>query len=133
MPIWIDVAGVSRRHACIRVDGPQASVEDLGSKNGTFVNGQPVREPVPLVDGNQVRLGTVVITFRIPPPPRSTDTVHPQAVVGPPLATDNRSVRLLGGALHGPAKAGHFERQAADAGRRHLCAYRYRIDVASVP
>jgi len=73
--IWIDVAGVSRRHACIRVEGHQASVEDLGSKNGTFLNGQPVSKPVPLVDGDQIRLGTVVITFRIPPPPESTDTV----------------------------------------------------------
>jgi DNA-binding winged helix-turn-helix (wHTH) protein len=75
--IWIDVAGVSRRHACIRVEGHQASVEDLGSKNGTFLNGQPVRGPVPLVDGDQIRLGTVVITFRIPPPPESTATALP--------------------------------------------------------
>ena len=76
--IWIDLAGVSRRHARIRVDGPQASVEDLGSKNGTFLNGQPVREPTKLVDGDQIRLGTVVITFRIPPPPELTDTVLPE-------------------------------------------------------
>jgi DNA-binding winged helix-turn-helix (wHTH) protein len=75
--IWIDVAGVSRRHACIRVEGHQALVEDLGSKNGTFLNGQPVSEPVPLVDGDQIRLGSVVITFRIPPPPESTDTALP--------------------------------------------------------
>jgi DNA-binding winged helix-turn-helix (wHTH) protein len=75
--IWIDVAGVSRRHACIRVAGEQATVEDLGSKNGTFLKGQPVREPVPLADGDQIRLGSVVITFRIPPPPESTDTARP--------------------------------------------------------
>ncbi len=75
--IWIDLAGVSRRHACIRVDGSQATVEDLGSKNGTFLQGQPVRQPVPLVDGDQIRLGTVVITFRIPPPAESTDTAFP--------------------------------------------------------
>jgi DNA-binding winged helix-turn-helix (wHTH) protein len=75
--IWIDVAGVSRHHARIRVDGPRATVEDLGSKNGTFLQGQPVREPAPLADGDQIRLGTVVITFRIPPPPESTDTAAP--------------------------------------------------------
>ena len=74
----IDLAGVSRRHACIRIDGHQASVKDLGSKNGTFLNGQPVREAVPLVDGDRIRLGSVVITFRIPPPPESTDTVIPK-------------------------------------------------------
>ena len=35
------------------------------------------RDPLPLVDGDQIRLGTVVITFRIPPPPESTDTAFP--------------------------------------------------------
>jgi pSer/pThr/pTyr-binding forkhead associated (FHA) protein len=76
--IWIDVAGVSRRHARIRVDGQHATVEDLDSKNGTFLNGRPVREPAALADGDQIRLGAVVITFRIPPPPESTDTVLPE-------------------------------------------------------
>ena len=75
--IWIDVAGVSRRHARIRVDAHQATIEDLGSKNGTFLQGQPVHEPVPLADGDQIRLGTIVMTFRIPPPAESTDTVLP--------------------------------------------------------
>ena len=76
--IWIDVAGVSRRHARICIDGHQAIVEDLASKNGTFLNGNPVLEPAPLADGDQIRLGPVVITFRIPPPAESTDTVHPK-------------------------------------------------------
>jgi hypothetical protein len=57
--IWIDAPGVSRHHARILLLGQQATVEDLGSKNGTFLKGQPVREPVPLVDGDQIRLGSL--------------------------------------------------------------------------
>ena len=72
--VWIDALGVSRQHARIVVSGPEATVEDLGSKNGTFVRGQRVKAPHRLADGDQIRLGSVIITFRIPPPVVSTDT-----------------------------------------------------------
>jgi DNA-binding winged helix-turn-helix (wHTH) protein len=75
--IWIDAPGVSRRHARIRLVGPRATVEDLGSKNGTFLKGQRVIAPSPLADGDQIRLGTVVVTFRVPPSAESTDAVPP--------------------------------------------------------
>jgi DNA-binding winged helix-turn-helix (wHTH) protein len=71
--IWVDAAGVSRRHARIRVAGAEAVVEDLGSKNGTYVGGQRVTTPRPLADGDQLRLGSIVMTFRIPPPAGSTE------------------------------------------------------------
>lgn len=73
--VWIDAAGVSRHHARIIVEGPDATVEDLGSKNGTYVRAQRVTSPCRLADGDQIRLGSVVITFRIPPLVGSTDTV----------------------------------------------------------
>lgn len=47
---------VSRKHAEIRVEGTQALVTDLGSRNGTFVNDRPVQE-LPLKHGDLVRLG----------------------------------------------------------------------------
>jgi DNA-binding winged helix-turn-helix (wHTH) protein len=72
--VWIDAPGVSRHHARIRIDGTQATVEDLGSKNGTFVQGRRIAGPSPLDDGNQIRLGSFVVTFRIPPPADSTLT-----------------------------------------------------------
>ena len=72
--IWIDAHGVSRNHARITVAGQDATVEDLGSKNGTFVRGERITTPYRLADGDQLRLGSVVITFRIPPPVGSTDT-----------------------------------------------------------
>lgn len=72
--VWVDAPGVSRHHARIRLDGEVATIEDLGNKNGTFLAGQPVTAPMPLADGDQIRLGSVVLTFRVPPPPFATDT-----------------------------------------------------------
>lgn len=74
--VWIDAPGVSRHHARIRLEGLEASIEDLGSKNGTYLGGQAVTSPVALNDGDQIRLGSVVVTFRIPPPAGSTETAH---------------------------------------------------------
>jgi hypothetical protein len=74
--VWIDAPGVSRNHAQITVAGREATVEDLGSKNGTFVGGERITAPYTLTDGDQIRLGSVVITFRIPPPAGSTESVQ---------------------------------------------------------
>ena len=73
--VWIDAAGVSRHHARLVIAGEDVTIEDLGSKNGTFVGDEPVTSPRPLIDGDQIRLGPVVVTFRIPPEVGSTDTV----------------------------------------------------------
>ncbi len=72
--VWIDAPGVSRHHARIVVRQGEATLEDLGSKNGTYVGAQRVTAPRRLVDGDQIRLGSVVVTFRIPQPPGSTET-----------------------------------------------------------
>jgi len=42
----LDDGEISARHAMIRVDGPVCVLTDLGSRNGTVVNGRPVREGV---------------------------------------------------------------------------------------
>lgn len=72
--VWIDAPGVSRHHARIVVRQGEAMLEDLGSKNGTYVGGDRVTTARALVDGDQVRLGSVVITFRIPQLPGPTET-----------------------------------------------------------
>ncbi len=48
---------VSRRHARIYREAGEWFVEDLGSKNGTFLNGQPVKIPVKLVSGDELTFG----------------------------------------------------------------------------
>jgi hypothetical protein len=55
--------GVSRHHAELRVEGDEVVVVDLGSTNGTFVNGQPIRRAV-LTDGSRVMLGRTTLVFR---------------------------------------------------------------------
>jgi DNA-binding winged helix-turn-helix (wHTH) protein len=74
--VRIDAPGVSRRHACIRVDGERVSIEDLGSKNGTYVgDGEPaIAGPTPLADDSRFRLGRVLLVFRSSPESGSTLT-----------------------------------------------------------
>jgi DNA-binding winged helix-turn-helix (wHTH) protein len=61
---WFDSISVSRRHARIVVSDGKAVLEDLASKNGTFLGDMRVSAPVPLEDGAEIRLGSVLVTFR---------------------------------------------------------------------
>lgn len=51
---------VSRRHARIAHDGQQLTIEDLGSTNGTFVNGEKIRRTA-LREGDRVLIGTSIL------------------------------------------------------------------------
>jgi DNA-binding winged helix-turn-helix (wHTH) protein len=62
--IRIESPTVSRRHARISISADAATLEDLGSKNGTFLKGAPVSASVPLADGDDIRVGSVVVRFR---------------------------------------------------------------------
>lgn len=56
---------VSRRHARTVIDEQGATVEDLASKNGTFVNdARATSAALPLSDGDRVRIGSLLLTFR---------------------------------------------------------------------
>jgi DNA-binding winged helix-turn-helix (wHTH) protein len=73
--VAIDAPGVSRRHAEITLVDGEAAITDLGSKNGTFVEGRPLTGALPLRDGYRIQLGTVVIIFRMPVPIVPTETI----------------------------------------------------------
>jgi hypothetical protein len=62
---WIDSSEVSRRHARIVVSEGKATIEDLGSKNGTVVSGRRIESPTPLEGGDQIELGPVRMMFRV--------------------------------------------------------------------
>jgi len=62
--LWVDVYSVSRHHARIVVAGDDATLEDLGSKNGTFLRGTPVVGVTPLRDGDEIRIGTAMLVLR---------------------------------------------------------------------
>jgi DNA-binding winged helix-turn-helix (wHTH) protein len=63
--VWLDSPSISRRHARIVVTGSEAAVEDLASRNGTYVQGVKVTTPMRLSDGDEIRLGSVVLTYRL--------------------------------------------------------------------
>jgi pSer/pThr/pTyr-binding forkhead associated (FHA) protein len=73
--IQIDARGVSRQHARILVSGGAATIEDLGSKNGTYVNGRRITAPALLSEGDEIGLGAVSVTFRTASLASPTDTM----------------------------------------------------------
>jgi DNA-binding winged helix-turn-helix (wHTH) protein len=72
--IFLNSDGVSRRHARIEISAERATIEDLGSKNGTFVGDQRVEGTRSLSDGDVIRVGSVKLTLRIFQTPDSTKT-----------------------------------------------------------
>jgi DNA-binding winged helix-turn-helix (wHTH) protein len=67
---------VSRHHAKIVIVGELATLEDLGSKNGTYVRGVVVTAPTLLADGDQLRIGAFDLTFRAVGSKGSTETLE---------------------------------------------------------
>jgi len=63
--IWIDDALVSRRHARIVIDETGAVLEDLNSRNGTFLRGKRIKAPTKLADEDQVTIGPASMIFRV--------------------------------------------------------------------
>jgi len=72
--VYLDDPSVSRRHARIVVSSEGATLEDLGSKNGTFLGEARVHTPTPLSDGDAVKIGSVPLVVRLFETPDSTVT-----------------------------------------------------------
>ena len=60
--VFLNDMTVSRHHAVIRIDGPAASIEDLGSLNGTWVDGAIINT-AQLQDGSTIQVGTFRMVF----------------------------------------------------------------------
>lgn len=88
---------VSRRHARIIVEENHASLEDLGSTNGTILNGAPLapHTSVPLTHQAQVQFGSVLLTVDLP---EGFETPTLSEEVAPPIAylvgVDDPSLRF---------------------------------------
>jgi hypothetical protein len=61
--IVVDDAGVSRRHVQIRRGSEGWVVEDLGSTNGSTVNGAPLDAPRVLANGDEIEVGSTALRF----------------------------------------------------------------------
>ena len=102
----IEDAELSRRHARLRAVDGGIEVEDLGSLNGTWVNGARITEPARLNPGDILRLGVNVI--EVPPQPRPAETVlspsatitSPAATVASPVSTALAPVLVVTGGAH---------------------------------
>jgi pSer/pThr/pTyr-binding forkhead associated (FHA) protein len=63
LELFLDAPDVSRRHARICVAGEEATIEDLDSRNGTFVSDRRLQAAARLADGDSIRVGSVRLIF----------------------------------------------------------------------
>ena len=75
--VQIDADSVSRHHARLNTNGREVSIEDLGSKNGTWVDGERIQSAVLLTDGKSFRLGSETVRFELTMDDRPTKTASP--------------------------------------------------------
>jgi pSer/pThr/pTyr-binding forkhead associated (FHA) protein len=110
-----DDGQLSRRHArVVRDASGRLTIEDLGSANGTFLNGERVSEARPLEVGDSIRIGTTTLQLtgaRAPDPPAPLAVAPPPApVVTPVLPTP---VAAPAPATPAPARPKHPQVPAA--------------------
>lgn len=75
---------ISRRHSRIKIEGQSAIIEDLGSTNGTFVNGRRISGPTALKHGDIVDLGeTIRLTFLTHPDEDATGEIRMDEIEPP--------------------------------------------------
>jgi DNA-binding winged helix-turn-helix (wHTH) protein len=79
----IESSTVSRHHARLRVRGAGVWVEDLGSKNGTVVEGHKIEAPTPLRGGERIQVGAIELRFAASSPLTTTDTLSLRGKPGP--------------------------------------------------
>lgn len=86
----------SRRHVRLTAEAGDVAVEDLGSRNGTFVNGDELHGPGRLAPGGRLLVGVTLFELRAPaapptavqPVPRGLTGARPAALVAPPRTPD---------------------------------------------
>jgi hypothetical protein len=78
----IDDEEMSRRHAVVRRHANRLQVEDLGSTNGTFVDGTRIAEPTLLGGGAEIKVGTTVLVVEgvLPVSDPSADVIQPRNI-----------------------------------------------------
>ena len=72
--VCLESPRVSRRHARLVVRGARATIEDLGSKNGTYIGGKRIDGPRELRPGDRIRIGPFTLVFAVAGAASSTET-----------------------------------------------------------
>ena len=79
--IYLDSLAVSRQHARIHCHGGEYFIEDIGSSNGTFVNGRRISSPTPLTERDALQIGPYVLGLRADPPTSPSTPPLPDQVI----------------------------------------------------
>jgi DNA-binding NtrC family response regulator/pSer/pThr/pTyr-binding forkhead associated (FHA) protein len=118
---------VSREHCCIDASGARPMIEDLGSQNGTYVNGEVISRPTPIAEGDEIALGDTLLlvagddvavanarygagTLLVSPQGKASTAVNPGAPL--PVAPGKDGMRGLGALAARLAAAGDEEEGA---------------------
>jgi pSer/pThr/pTyr-binding forkhead associated (FHA) protein len=101
----IDDLELSRRHAIVRKFANRLQVEDLGSTNGTFVDGNRIAEPTLLGGGAEIKIGTTVLVVEGVLPVGSSET-------GQELDAQARNVTRVSPAVSGATSIGSSQAAA---------------------
>ena len=102
--IVIDNAGVSRRHAVIRMQDDKVLIEDLGSANGTFFRGQKI-DKHELQNGDEIMVVKHRLVYRIPKEADAPPKAEPAADAGQKtMYIDSAAMAQAMGAKPGPAR-----------------------------
>ncbi len=84
--VTIEDSELSRRHAAVRPVEGGIEIEDLGSLNGTFVNGQRITAPTRLAGGDSVKLGQSVLELEGASAPATVMSAAPTPAAAPQAA-----------------------------------------------
>jgi EmrB/QacA subfamily drug resistance transporter len=85
---------ISRRHARIAVQDGQTMIEDLGSTNGTLLNGELLKGKSILQAGDQIRVGSATLQYT-PAPVADPQVTRPRSVAQPPADFEATRARAV--------------------------------------
>jgi predicted component of type VI protein secretion system len=117
--LTIDDEELSRRHAVLRSSDGSVEIEDLGSRNGTFVNGGRIETVTRLLGGDTVKVGRTVFELEAP---RAASTVASPVPAAAPVAVAVAAVAVPGPGLEPSAPFGAYAAPAGMRSRRGIAS-----------
>ena len=89
--LCIPLMAISRRHCEFNMDQSKLTVRDLGSKNGTFVNGSRISEAV-VKAGDQLKIGTLHFGVQVDGQPGDVESMRPAEIPAPVKPPEKKTV-----------------------------------------
>lgn len=83
--LYMPISSVSREHCELLVKGDTVFLRDLGSRNGTFHNEEPIEDKVQLEAGDRIAVGPIIFTIQIDGEP---EHIEPPLMEAPTLAAN---------------------------------------------